>query len=335
MTQPCPQTLIANITRRNPFSTRDLPFLANLYEFANRKRRRMAKRFVSKPLKSLFRFLYKSGIEGQGKMRLALADGARDLPFNARNLQFAALYMPECAEGYETETAALLDRLTGDDAQVFDIGANWGYYSLFLAARPGFTGHIHAFEPMPGTFTDLSGLIGEAGLGDVITSHQAGVSDTPGTGNMAIPGNMLLSGIARLSDGDGVSVPLLRLDDEDLPAPDVIKIDVEGHEASAFRGMQRILSDHKPWIVFESWLEPDSRITLEPLSVLAGLGYLFYVPTWVQETDHGIVTSDVPGDRLALIPVIPDQRYLMSQQLNLFACHQDRTGELEALYLKP
>jgi len=39
---------------------------------------------------------------------------------------------------------------------VIDGGANIGYFSLLSARCVGATGHVHAFEPMPETYSSLS-----------------------------------------------------------------------------------------------------------------------------------------------------------------------------------
>ena len=57
--------------------------------------------------------------------------------------------MPQNKPIYEPETSALLDRLVGDDGVFFDVGANWGGYSVLIAARPTFHGTVHTFEPFP------------------------------------------------------------------------------------------------------------------------------------------------------------------------------------------
>jgi hypothetical protein len=44
----------------------------------------------------------------------------------------------------------------------------------------------------------------------------------------------------------------VRIDDLDLPPPDVVKIDVEGHELKVFQGMQNTISKHRPVIFYES-----------------------------------------------------------------------------------
>ena len=53
--------------------------------------------------------------------------------------------MPQNKPIYEPETSALLDQLVGDEDVFFDVGANWGWYSVLIAARPTFHGTVHTF----------------------------------------------------------------------------------------------------------------------------------------------------------------------------------------------
>jgi len=331
------------VSRRNPFAVADLPFIARLSRAAYSKRRRVAKRFIGKPAKKLFHLAYHVlGIGGTGHLRLDVQGAVKTLPFNARNIQFSALYLPQNAGGYEPETAALIDVLVGDKATFYDIGCNWGYFALFIAARSGFGGHVHAIEPMPGTYADVSGLVAGAGLEGRITCHNVALSDAPGEGVMAIPGD-LQSGLARLQPArsDGSTVALRTLDgmieQDGLPPPDVIKIDVEGHEEAALEGAARCLQDHKPMLIFESWTEPQTpRTTLAPFDVLGRLGYTFFVPCWKHDAagwsfaDLDFLDTEQPV--LVLIPVTAEQRFLMADQINVLACHNDSLPRLAELF---
>ncbi|WP_248785736.1 FkbM family methyltransferase, partial [Escherichia coli] len=50
----------------------------------------------------------------------------------------------------------------------------------------------------------------------------------------------------------GQSCKTIRIDDLDLPKPDVIKIDVEGHELKVFNGMRQTIRNSKPVIMYEA-----------------------------------------------------------------------------------
>ncbi len=335
--------LYRRVARRDPFAVESLPLIARFYRAGYRRRRRFAKRFVGRPAGALFRFAYKVlKLNGQGRFALRLADAEKHLAFDARNIQYCALYMPEfMAGGYEPETAALLDALVGDRDVFHDVGANWGYFALFLAARPGFAGAVHAFEPFPDSFRDLEDMVSQAGLEQTVHCHRIALSDAAGRQPMGVEDGVM-SGIARLgATVAGPDVDLAALDDLDLPPPAVIKVDVEGHEAEMLAGAGRILAEHKPLVVFESWRESGRPlVTLEPFRVLGDLGYVFFQPAWAARAGAGayaVADLTAAGGRgreavLALIPLWPEQRFLLADQMSVLACHRDRLDNLRRLF---
>lgn len=188
---------------------------------------------------------------------------------------------------------------------------------------------MHAFEPLATTFTDLSDLIAQAGLEPRITCHHMALSDYDGDGVLSVDGAGD-SGMARLGGGtSGERVTLAALDSLNLPPPAAMKIDVEGHEHHILAGGRRTLESGRPFVIFESWREaraPES--TLAPFGVLAGLGYAFFAPTWWRTTPAGGYAVDGPTDTLALVPMTPEQRFLLGEQMNVLACPSDRFDEL-------
>lgn len=320
---------------RSPFRIERLPLLSRLHRAAFRKRRRMSKRFVGKPAKKLFVLLRKWGLAGEGVVQLMLEGASRRIAFNARNTQFGALYLPQSQPVYEPETSALLDALVPDGAVFVDVGANWGWYSLLIASRPGFAGTVHAFEPFPETFRDLASVVSQAGLEGRVHCHDIALADCEGEMSMAFSDGMQ-SGLARLGESDGPRVRLTRLDALGLDAPDVIKIDAEDHEIDVLRGAAGTIAKARPFIVFENWLHRENPpLTLDPFAFLSGLGYRFFYPGWVgMEPD--CIQTELPAldshnrATLALIPFLVAQRFQLPDQLNVLAVSDERMADLLA-----
>lgn len=309
------------VTLRSPFTVTFLPLLSQIHRAAFRHRRRLSKRFVGKPAKRLFRALLAAGVGGRGRVDFNAQGTVKSLSFQARNTQFGAFYLPQSLPVYEPETSALLDRLVGDADTFFDIGANWGWYALLIASRPGFNGRIHAFEPFPSTFADLAGMVRQAGLERMITCHDIALAAAAGEAGMSFSDGVQ-SGLARLGEDGGTKVRLARLDALDLPAPDVIKIDAEDHELEVLQGAGGVLDRARPVIVLENWLhrnQPD--LTLAPLALLTAQGYRLYTPGWAGDQDQCILAGHQarPTARLALVPLLLAQRFQLSDQLNIVA----------------
>lgn len=272
-------------------------------------------------------------------MRLGVDGTPKTLSFDARNLQFTSLYMPQHAQGYETETAALLDLLVVPDAVFYDVGSNWGYYALWIAGRKGFKGLVHAFEPLPKSFRDLADLVSRSGLSPKIICHNIGLSDRSGDARMIIPDG-LHSGLATVSSNQsGATIAIRRLDDLQIPDPNVIKMDVEDHEIQTLRGGTQILSRARPHIVFESfWGRQAPAARMASFKFLADLGYVFFQPSWVEASvgngdyvEHRDWRAGKPSI-LALVSFEPAQRFLLKEHLNVLACHGDKIRELEGLF---
>jgi FkbM family methyltransferase len=317
---------------RNPFTIETLAPLSVVHRAAFRNRRRLSKRFVGKPAKRLFRLMLRLGVGGRSVFALATADGARRVSFNPRNTQFGALTLPQNQPVYEAETSVLLDRLVGDRSVFLDIGANWGWYAVLLASRPGFAGSVHAFEPFPPNFADLASVVEQAGLGGRIVCHDVALADRAGETSMA-PSDGVQSGLARLGEAGGQMVRLARLDDLGLPAADVIKIDAEDHELEVLKGALATIRAARPFIVFENWLHRGNPgLTLDPFTLLKAEGYRFFYPGWATGTGgECVLTTHQPPAKavpvLAVVPFLPAQRFQLPDQLNVVAVPAERLGD--------
>lgn len=155
--------------------------------------------------------------------------------------------------------------------------------------------------------------------------------------------NTVTRGTARLT-GDVAATRIItrRLDTLKLPPPDFIKMDVEGHEAEVLRGGLETLKSSWPFIVFENIRDYSSPAkTLEPLLILANLGYRLYIPSvrmrhadgdyflpcgW--QMDVRRIQAIRNHDWLALSPFEPAARYLFQNDINVFACHESRHPQL-------
>lgn len=141
---------------------------------------------------------------------------------------------------------------------VYDIGANVGFFSIISARLTGETGRVIAFEPVPAN-ADL--VRRNAELNDLgnITVVEKAVSDHSGSGELVLAeysGGAALSTTTPPPDAAGsIEVELVTVDAAvaagELPAPDVVKIDVEGVELEVLRGMSETLRRDRPIVICE------------------------------------------------------------------------------------
>jgi FkbM family methyltransferase len=325
--------------RQNIFQVIQLPFLARFYRYAYhcRSGNRWQMRFAN-VLKKIFTVYRRFCGASTGEFEY-LREGQRTrIFFDARNVQFLGLYLPMFVYGYEPEVAALIDIFLPEGGIFYDIGSNWGYFTLYAAAN-----HkkltIHAFEPLPDSYRDLASCVQQAGLSKIATCHNFALSSETGEAFIKIPDH-LHSGSAEISRQDGQTrVATRRLDALDLPPPDFIKLDAENHELEILRGAAQTLKTSRPFIVFENkpdYMQPEK--VLNVLFFLQELGYNFYVPAvkrqpvdrefFMQVGWHEIKT----GENLSLIPFRPETRLLYQHELNVFACHASRQSEQMAKF---
>lgn len=144
---------------------------------------------------------------------------------------------------------ALLTALLAEvdsDTVVYDVGANVGFYACLLGTVAG---SVHAFEPNPHAVADLRRNVARNGL-DTVHVHDAAVSDVSGSGYLT--GCGWPNGRSELTGRPtGVRVERVALDDLATEPPDVVKIDVEGHERAVLSGMSGLMESHPPVILCE------------------------------------------------------------------------------------
>jgi FkbM family methyltransferase len=131
---------------------------------------------------------------------------------------------------------------------VADVGANLGYYSIFMADRVGVSGHVYAFEPN----TYLAELIERSaivnGFTNRLTIHPAALSDEDGREMLlVIPGDYMGGGamweVQPTPVPNSQSIITRRLDTIDgMEKIELIKIDAEGAEPAIWSGMTGLLN---------------------------------------------------------------------------------------------
>lgn len=136
---------------------------------------------------------------------------------------------------------------------VIDVGANIGAYTNLLSHWVGRDGCVHAYEPIPETFSYLRNNVRKLGMSNVII-HNAAVSSRHGISKMRVPsGNFYRANIS--PDGDQ-SVELVRLDDEFARIEGrvaFIKCDAEFHEPEVIEGAIELIRRDRPVWLIETW----------------------------------------------------------------------------------
>jgi FkbM family methyltransferase len=162
----------------------------------------------------------------------------------------------------EPEYARLGDWIAEGD-WVVDVGANVGHYTVRLSQLVGDDGRVLAFEPVPETFELLAANLSFVGAHNVSLFNVA-ASASSALVSLSIP--QFPSGLANFYCAGLTStlpwphkpeadfkVLTLALDTLVIPQRvTLVKLDVEGHELSALRGMEQLLRRDRPRLIVES-----------------------------------------------------------------------------------
>lgn len=161
---------------------------------------------------------------------------------------------------YEPDLQDAASQLIQPGMVVYDIGANIGYVSLMAARLAKATGHVYSFEALPGNAERLKMNINLNNLTGQITVIRAAVTDQTGEA-LFLAHESGAMGKAKGSAGRDehyateLRVPAIAIDDfvfpQGNPPPQLIKMDIEGGEGMALRGMEKILGKIRPIIMIE------------------------------------------------------------------------------------
>lgn len=149
---------------------------------------------------------------------------------------------------FEQERAVLEDLLSvlRREHVFYDIGANYGLYTGF-GGQVVTEGTVVAFEPYPPNVAALERTVEINGLSNAAI-YDVALSSTSGSREFAPPQSERFATATFTSDGDhpeSFHVRTVRADDfiaeQNIPAPSVVKIDVEGAEPVVLDGMESLL----------------------------------------------------------------------------------------------
>jgi len=187
--------------------------------------------------------------------RLEILKGEQTLSVNSTKGRFAASDKTvvrrnrKRVEEEKDDIEFLMSNLNGDDV-FYDIGANTGLYSIF-AANKCQNCQVIAFEPYPPNISVLKENIklneGNISVLDVALSNKSGKMDlsvpqkeTPshGTGSLVAQNSESTQSVCT-ARGDEL------IDEDKIPPPNIVKIDVEGAEPLVIDGLFNALSHER------------------------------------------------------------------------------------------
>jgi FkbM family methyltransferase len=142
----------------------------------------------------------------------------------------------------------------------YDIGANIGYISMVLAKAVSESGQVIAFEALPSNIHRLRENIHLNELDSRVRVVHGAVTDSSETVQFLVGPSGAMGKVVGSAGRVGIhkeviEVPGIDLDEfvyrDKNPIPQVIKMDIEGGEVLALRGMTRVLSEAPPIIFLD------------------------------------------------------------------------------------
>ncbi|MBK7666505.1 MAG: FkbM family methyltransferase [Sphingobacteriaceae bacterium] len=184
--------------------------------------------------------------------------------------------------GWEKKSMALwLELVKGKGKVVFDIGANTGLYGL-VAKCLNPANEVHCFEPLPGVFKILSKNTSINSYD--IKNHLFALSDYNGKAKVYLPqGSQFAYSVTvnkntlKQKNVDEIEIDVMQLstfiENNKITSIDLIKMDVETHEAEVLNGMGNYLKEFKPTFLIEV-LNKDIAEKLN--GIFNNIGYLYF-----------------------------------------------------------
>lgn len=163
---------------------------------------------------------------------------------------------------------------------LFDVGAHYGLFSL---AAAHFGGQAVAVDPSAMAIRMIARQIALNHAADKIRTLHAAVSDKSGVLQMLGSG-VFSEGYFKLAAGRSASelteIRAVTIDEmtQEFGAPTHIKIDVEGHEASALHGGRETFTRHAPTLFLELHNQMVAADGGDPNAALDELQSVGYVP---------------------------------------------------------
>jgi FkbM family methyltransferase len=175
-------------------------------------------------------------------------------------------------DNYEKVECDMILRLVEDGQNIFDIGGNFGWYSLVIARSRH--ANVYTFEPIPRTFGYLQRNVALNNL-DGIKLFNFGFSDQDQELNFFYypegSGNASLANLSGTEGVQSVKCTVRKLDDfvkENGSRIDFIKCDVEGAELLVFKGGIESIRRDKPIVFAELLRKWSAKFNYHPNEVI-------------------------------------------------------------------
>ncbi len=191
--------------------------------------------------------------------------------FNSSDREMGALM---ATARYEQETINLIRKIVKPGMFCIDVGAQTGYFTCLLSSIVGQNGFVWAFEPLPESFEMINANIKENRFESNVKLYPVACAEK--SGELAAD---CASGMVVASPNGAYKFKSVAIDDVVNEQIDFCKIDIEGHEPSAIKGMHKLLNRCHPVILTEFnqyWLKQAGSSITDYADLLRSYDYILY-----------------------------------------------------------
>lgn len=204
-------------------------------------------------------------------------------------------YVRELLDGRDRTFVRLLGEAVPTGGTVLEGGAHLGFLTVHAARAVGPDGRVIAFEPNPDIHAVLRDNLAVNGVAERVEIVPKALGDAPGRARFYVREDT--SSLLDLAlDARPVEVEVVRADEAVAGPVDVVKLDVEGSEPAALRGMEGLLaSPRSPGALFvecfPDLLEAAGSSSDELVALLEGHGYRV---EWIDEATGDVAPLSRP-----------------------------------------
>ena len=226
---------------------------------------------------------------------------------------------------FEADETRLCHALISKGDKCLDIGANIGYYTVLFSRLVGPTGKVIAIEPDPSNFDILVKNCTPEITSEIVTVHKVALGDE--NTQAALFKSKDNHGMHRLYPSvccseESTNVKVVRGDDLLDRGVDFLKIDIEGYELPALKGLEntisnseniKILSEFSPLSISEAGFSAKALINmlldmgLAPLELVNGF--------WRQLNPKDLLSAVEIADKIDINSLTENMRNQTNQEI--------------------
>jgi FkbM family methyltransferase len=259
-----------------------------------------------------------------GDFKMLLYENDRDF---ARQIKYLGNYSTESLE------TKIFAKYLKPNMRVLDLGANIGFYTLLASAKVGKNGQVIAFEPSPQNLKLINASLVENSISNVVVVSAA-VSDFVGRTSLHLSpyynsehslfNYHYSSGMHTDSETTIIDVTTVdkTLENSANFKVDLIKMDIEGSESKALKGMKQVLEENEYLVLItEFWPKGFENANSDPKDFLKKLEEHSFKIHYIDEAKDQIysVTSDEMEDIMKKRMSMPTENTKMIQSGGWYA----------------